>query len=126
MQQDSRNSYSFQQQDLGQGPQTELKEQQLRLYRNSPYYRLIHRNKERVLGELASLRNSPIFQYLSEIRAEFNRILILKPQSVDMDIIRGKIQIIDEILNMSEAIKNSERLERDFHADLERLDKELQ
>jgi hypothetical protein len=43
-----------------------------------------------------------------------------------MDIIRGKIQIIDEILNMSEAIKNSERLERDFHADLERLDKELQ
>jgi hypothetical protein len=79
-----------------------------------------------VLGELASLRSSPIFQYLSEVRAEYNRLLILKPQSVDMDIIRGKIMIIDEILGMAEAIKNSERIEKEYATVLETFDKGIQ
>jgi hypothetical protein len=110
------------QQEL-EGPQEELQVQQLKLYRSSPFYRLIYRNKERVLGELASLRNSPIFQYLSEVRQEYNRLLILKPQSVEMDIIRGKILIIDEILNMSEAIKNADRVEKQYNYTLENIEK---
>jgi len=72
------------------------------------------------------LAGSPIFQYLLEVRNEFNRILIVKPDGVQTDILRGKIIIIDEILNMAEAIRNSERLEREHRKDLDRIEREIQ
>jgi hypothetical protein len=40
-----------------------------------------------------------------------------------MDVIRGKIQVIDEILNMAEAIKNSERIEKEYARTLQNIEK---
>jgi len=43
-----------------------------------------------------------------------------------MDILRGKIQVIDEILGMHDAIKASDRVEKEYAIQLEAFEKGIQ
>ena len=97
-------------------------------YRRSPYYNLIIKNKARVLGELATLKDSPIFQYLRVIRENACRDLIINDKEGPegkADLHRGAIKLADELLSLSDSIKNAEQVEKNWAKYFAQIDKEL-
>ena len=118
MQQDSNDSNN---------PQEVLQESQIRMFLASPFHRIIYRNKERVLGELATLKTSPLFQYLQVLREDLARSVIYKDEEgKNADLHRGSIKTLDEILNMAQTIRAAETARHNSQETFDRIEKEMQ
>ena len=121
MQQDRQNSNEG-------SPEEALILERAKTYRRSPYYNLIIKNKARVLGELATLKDSPLFQYLRVIRDSACRDLIINDKEgpgEKADLHRGAIKLADELLGMAESIKNAEQVEKNWAKYFDQIDKEI-
>lgn len=75
---------------------------QEQLFRQSVFNRVMVPNKTQALKEAEQFNKTLLFQYLSELKQEFNWKLVHEANDTNKngDILRGKIIMIDEIMSI--------------------------